>query len=175
MGRPPRKHETEEQLYAAALRALMRRGYSVHDMRQYLEARAQPVSLVRPVLARLKQQGLLDDARYARQFARYRAEARHQGRYRIARELRARGIADRYIEAALEEVFAEADEAAAVRARLARRLRLMRGPLDKKRRASLYRSLLRAGFSAEVIRNELRALGNATVSNKATPEATQPS
>ncbi len=161
MARQPRKHQTEEQLYAAALRALMRRSYSVYEMRQYLEARAEANSLVRPVLARLKQQGLLDDARYARQFARYRAEARRQGRYRIARELRARGVPDQHIEAALEEVLTETDEGSAVRARIERRLRQMRGPLDEKRRASLYRSLLRAGFSADVIGSELRAIARA--------------
>jgi hypothetical protein len=34
----------------------------------------------------------------------------------------------------------------------------LRGPLDGRRAASLYRSLLRAGFSADTIRRELNAL-----------------
>jgi regulatory protein len=156
MARRPRRSSTEAELYAAALRALARRSYSVHEMRQYLEARTEHKTAVRGVLARLRQQTLLDDARYARQFARYRAEVRRQGRYRIARELRARGVADRYIEAALQEIFTATDEAAALRARLERRLRGIHGPLDRKRLAALYRSLLRAGFSAELIRDELR-------------------
>ncbi len=162
MTRRPRKYNTEAELYAAALRALVRRSYSVHEMRQYLEARAEHKAAVRAVLVRLRQQTLLDDARYAHQFARYRAEARRQGRYRIARELRARGVADRHIEAALQEIFTATDEAAALRARLERRLRGIRGPLDRKRLATLYRSLLRAGFSAERIRDELRRVAHET-------------
>ncbi|MCL6565380.1 MAG: RecX family transcriptional regulator [Acidobacteriia bacterium] len=151
-----RRYNTEPELFAAALRALARRSYSVHEMRQYLEARTEHKAAVRVVLARLRQQALLDDARYARQFARYRAEARRQGRYRIAQELRARGVAERHIEAALKEIFTEAEEATLLRARIERRLRGIRSPLDRKRLAALYRSLLRAGFPAELIRNELR-------------------
>src|SRR5712692_4051236 len=76
--RPPRKLATEEQFYAAALRALMRRAHSVYEMRQALERRlptgpgGEEKVAVRRVLQRLKNEKLLDDARYSRQFARYR-------------------------------------------------------------------------------------------------------
>ena len=168
--RPPRKLATDEQLYTAALRALMRRAHSVYEMRQVLERRAQEKAAVRRVLQRLKEEKLLDDARYARQFARYRTESRRQGRYRIARDLRTRGVPDRHIEAALEDAFAETDEAALVRKRLARRLKSLRGELDERKLASLYRSLLRGGFSTDVIRAELRALTRQDVSEIA-PES----
>ena len=46
---------------------------------------------------------MIDDARYAKQFTRQHAEIRKQGKFRIARELRARGIPDRHIDTALEE------------------------------------------------------------------------
>ena len=157
MFRKARKLASEEELYAAGLRALMRRAHSVYEMRQALERRAEEKSLARRVLERLKREGLLDDGRYARQFARQHAESRRQGRFRIARDLRARGVPDRHIEAALEEIFAETDEAALVRKRIERRLRSLRGPLDERRVASLYRSLMRAGFSSDLIRTELRA------------------
>ncbi len=159
--RSPRKLATEEELYAAALRALMRRAHSVHEMRKLLERRAEEVAIVRSVLERLKQHKYLDDARYAREFARAHAQSRRQGRYRIARELRARGVPDRHIETALDEVFAETDEATLIRARLKRRLARLGGAareLDKHKFASLYRSLLRAGFSSDAIRTELHAL-----------------
>ncbi len=161
--RSPRKLVTEEQFYAAALRALMRRAHSVYEMRLALERRlpagagAEEKAAVRRVLQRLKNAKLLDDDRYAHQFARYRAESRRQGRFRIARELRARGVPDRHIEAALDDTFSETDEATLIRQRLQRRLKQLRGPLDPQRLASLYRSLLRAGFSSDVVRAELRA------------------
>jgi regulatory protein len=153
----PRKLSTEAQLYTSAVRALMRRAHSVHEMKEYLARRAENVEAVAPVIQKLKEQQYLDDARYARDYARVHAQGRRQGKFRIARELRARGVPDRHIEAALEAAFADTDEAALVRARLKRKLQSIRGPLDERKRASLYRSLLRAGFSSDVIRAELRA------------------
>ena len=153
----PRKVSTEQELYAAALRALMRRAHSVHEMRGYLGRRAEDEKMVSRVVARLREQGYLDDGRFALDYARQHAVSRRQGRFRIARELRARGVPDRHIEEALDTVFAETDEAALVRARLRRRLAHLRAPLDQRRLASLYRSLLAAGFSADVIRAEIRA------------------
>ncbi len=161
--RAPRKLSTDEQLYTAALRALMRRAHSAYEMRQLLERRAEEKTAAQRILRRLKEENLLDDARYARQFARYHVESRRQGRFRVARELRARGVPDRHIEAALEEAFRETDEVVLVRKLLERRLRLLRGPLDQRKLASLYRMLLRAGFSADVVNSELRRLAKAGV------------
>ncbi len=159
----PRKLFSESDLYAAAINALARRAYSVHDMRLYLERRAEDKNDVRPILERLKQSSYIDDARYAKQFVRVRAELRKQGAFRIARDLRAHGVPDRHIEAALAERAAESDEGALVRAHLTRKIKSMRGPLDERRKASLYRSVLRAGFSPDVIRRELRSVANITM------------
>jgi regulatory protein len=150
----PRKVSTEQELYNTALRALMRRAYSIHEMKDYLERRAEDKEFIPPVVARLRELKYLDDARYALDYS----KLRRQGRFRIARELRARGVPDRYIEAALQTVFAETDEATLVRTRVKRRLAHLRGALDQRKIASLYRSLLSAGFSSDVIRAELRGI-----------------
>ena len=154
----PRKLETEPELYETAVKALMRRAHSVHEMKKSLERRTDDKSMVQAVLDRLKRQGMIDDARYAKQFTRQRAEIRKQGKFRIARELRARGIPDRHIEVALEESAKETDERAIVRQRIERKLKLFRGEIDQRKIASLFRSLLRAGFPADIIRAELRAV-----------------
>jgi regulatory protein len=166
----PRKLSSETDLYTAAISGLSRRSYSVYEMRTYLERRADDKETVQRVLARLKEHKYLDDERYARQFARQRAEIRKQGVFRIARDLRARGVPDRHIEAALAERSAESDEGAIVRARLTRRLKTLRGPLDDRRTASVYQSLLRAGFAADTIRRELRAMAKVSVDES--PETT---
>ncbi len=153
----PRQLETEAELYGAALRVLQRRAHSVQEMEKKLERRSENKLLVQLVMARLKENGLIDDARYAKQFARQRTENRKQGKFRVARDLRARGIPDRHIESALEEAALGTDEAAVVRQRIERKLRAFRGELDEKKLASMYRSLLRAGFSTDVVRRELRA------------------
>jgi regulatory protein len=127
-------------------------------MKQKLERRSNNKLLVQVVMARLKENGQIDDARYAKQFARQRTEGRKQGKFRVARDLRARGVPDRHIEAALDEAAKETDEGAMVRQRIERKLRSYRGEIDEKKMASIYSSLLRAGFSADIVRRELRSL-----------------
>jgi regulatory protein len=167
MRQSPHKFEKEEQLFAAALRALMRRAHSIHEMRDYLKRRADDAELVSQVIAKLRERAYLDDARYALDYARAHAQSRRQGRFRIAHELRSRGVPDHYIEAATDAVFAETNEASLVRVRLKRRLANVRGPLDQRKIASLYRSLLRAGFPSGVVRAEIRAATRLTVPDSA--------
>lgn len=150
--------ETESALYQAAIKILVRRAHSVHEMKKALERRCDDKSLVNKVVERLKCAGLIDDARYAKQFARQRTETRKQGKFRIARDLRGRGVPGRHIEAALEEAAKNTDESATVRQRIERKLRSFRGEINERKVASMYRSLLRSGFSADVVRRELRAV-----------------
>jgi regulatory protein len=143
----------------------MRRAHSIHEMKQHLERRAENKDLVPAIIARLRELNYLDDAKYALNYAAQHVKIRRQGRFRIARELRARGVPDRYIDDAIRQVFAETDEPALVRARLKRRMALLNrksgaqgAPLDQKKIASLYRNLLSAGFSADTIRAELKRI-----------------
>jgi regulatory protein len=161
--RKPRQLDTEAELYDVAIRALMRRAHSVHEMQKKLERRASSKLLAQVVMARLRESGQLDDARYAKQFTRQRTEGRKQGQFRVARDLRARGVPDQHIEAAIKESASETDASALVRLRIQRKLRSNRGPktgekIDDKKIASLYASLLRAGFPSEIIRRELKSL-----------------
>jgi regulatory protein len=164
----PRKIAEDSELYAAALRALMRRPYSTHQMKQYLERRAADKTGVTVVIMKLEQMNYLDDAKYARDYARLHANSRRQGRFRIARELRARGLADRHIAAGLDAVFAETDESALVRTRIQRKLAHLKSrsgtQIDQKKIASLYRSLMAAGFSSDIIRAEIRLATTADTS-----------
>jgi regulatory protein len=164
-----RQVETETELYEAAVRALMRRAYSVYEMKQLLGRRTEDDNLLRNVMDRLKRAKMIDDERFAKQFVRQRTEIRRQGKFRIARDLRARGVLDRHIEAALAETAKETDEGAVVRQRLERKLRSFRGEIDERKMASMYRSLLRAGFSADVIRRELKAITREEVPDTESP------
>jgi regulatory protein len=166
----PRQVETEAQLYDAAIKTLMRRAHSVHEMKKSLARRCEDEKLVKTVLDRLKSQGLIDDARYAKQFTRQRTQTRKQGEYRIARDLRARGVPDRHIEGAMKEIAEDSDAGAIVRQRIERKLRLFRGEIDEKKMASLYRSLLRAGFPSDLIRRELHRVTHEEVPEVELPD-----
>jgi len=154
----PRQLETESELYEAAQRALMRRPHSISEMKKLLARRTDNELLAQVVMARLKENGMVDDDRYAKQFIRQRTEIRRQGKYRIARDLRARGVPDRHIESVLAESRDDAAERAAIRLRIQRKLKLTRGEITDNKIASLYRSLLRAGFPSDAIRCELKAI-----------------
>ncbi len=154
----PRKLDTESDLYDVALRALMRRPHSVQEMKRLLELRASSKLLAQVVVARLRENGQLDDTRYAQQFTRQRTEIRRQGKFRIARDLRARGVSDTNIQAAAESATDDAAERAAIRHRIDRKLKLTRGEISDRKIASLYRSLLAAGFPSDAIRRELKSL-----------------
>ena len=154
----PRQLETEAQVYDAAIKILMRRAHSVHEMKKALARRCEDDKIVRGVVERLKRENLLDDARYAKQFTRRRTESRKQGEFRIARDLRARGIPDRHIETAIKDAAAATDPGAIIRQRIERKLRLYRGEIDERKMASLYRSLIGAGFPSDLIRKELHRI-----------------
>ena len=154
----PRQLETEVAVYDAAIKILMRRAHSVHEMKKALARRCEDDKIVRGVVERLKRENLLDDARYAKQFTRLRTESRKQGEFRIARELRARGVPDKHIETALQDLAEASDPALLVRQRIERKLRLYRGEIDEKKMASMYRSLMGAGFPSDVVRKELYRL-----------------
>jgi regulatory protein len=154
----PRKLDTEDELYDVALRALMRRAHSVHEMQKKLARRTDNELLVRVVMARLKENGQLDDERYAQQFTRNRTQSRKQGKFRIARELRSRGVPDRHINSALEGSATQTEQGEMVRQRIERKLKSYRGEIDDKKISSIYGSLLRAGFPSDLIRTELKKL-----------------
>src|SRR5271170_5356621 len=116
----------------------MRRAHSVHEMKGALSRRCEDEKLVSIVVEQLKAANLLDDARYAKQFTQLRTESRKQGQFRIARDLRARGLPDKHIEKALKDSAKDHDPAVMVRHRIERKLRLFRGEISDKKIASLY-------------------------------------
>jgi len=154
----PRRLDTESELYDVALRALMRRPHSIHEMQKLLRRCASSDLLAQVVLASLEETGSLNDDRYDKQFTRQRTEIRRQGKFRIARDLRARGVPAAQIQSAIEDASDDSAERAAIRHRIDRKLKLTRGEISDKKIASLYRSLLAAGFPSDAIRRELKSL-----------------
>ena len=154
----PRQFESEAELYDASIKILMRRAHSVHEMKKALARRCEDEKIVKSVVERLKRENLIDDARYAKQFTRHRTATRKQGEFRIARELRARGVPDKHIETALKDSAETSDPALLVRSRIERKLRSFRGELDDRKMASIYRSLIGAGFPSELVRRELKRM-----------------
>ena len=109
----PRKLSTETDLYTAAINGLARRAYSVYEMRTYLERRAEDKEVVKGDPRPLETDRIISTTRDTRaNSSACTPNCASREPFRIARDLRARGVPDRHIEAALAERSAESNESA---------------------------------------------------------------
>ena len=147
-----------EQLYETAIRALARRARSSAEVRALLAQRKAGKADIEAVIHRLKENGYLDDARFARAFVASRIENNLQGKVRVRRELAARRVRPELADEAVRGGYEGVDEVQLLRQYLKRKLRVSK-PLDKPSAVqSLFRRLLRAGFRSDTIVGELKRL-----------------
>lgn len=150
----PRKLFTEEELYEYAVGALARRMRSVAELKRMMRLRVEGETeigqtLVELVIRRLKDQGYLNDAKYAAAFSSFRRDNEKFGRRRVITDLKTKGVHGEVIEKAVDAVFEEVNEEKQAREYL-RRKRLTK-PSNQKEAARIFRNLMRAGFGAKTI------------------------
>lgn len=143
-------------LQETALRILSVRDHSAEQLRRKLVRRGYEGPLVDVEIARLRERGYLDDARWAEQAARSRLRARY-GRRRIQWELAAAGVEGEIGEAALARAGSEEDEEARMQEACARRaesLSRRHGTawmLSDEARTKLAKHLLQRGYEPSAI------------------------
>jgi regulatory protein len=150
----PRKLYTESELYEYAVGALGRRMRSVAELKRLLRPRVEAETeigqtLVELVIRRLKDQGYLNDAKYAAAYSSFRRDNEKFGRRRVVSDLKAKGVHGEVIGKAVEAVYEDVNEEKQAREYL-RRKRLQK-PKDRKQAARIFRHLMRAGFGAKTI------------------------
>ncbi|MBI2882471.1 MAG: RecX family transcriptional regulator [Candidatus Methylomirabilis oxyfera] len=109
---------------------------------------------LRVALDRLKEEGYLNDRRFATAWARGRLRTKPMGPYRLSRELELKGIESQLVREVMEDVYEEDEEPVARRA-MTGKLSALGGRTAPSRTASVARFLHRRGFSAEIIRRLL--------------------
>jgi regulatory protein len=159
MGFARRKLDTENELYEYAVGALARRMRSIAELKRLLRQRVDAETeigktLVELVIRKLKDQGYLDDAKYAATYSAFRRDNEKFGRRRVITDLKIKGVHGEVIDKAVDSVFEEVDEEKHAREYL-RRKRLKK-PKDQKAAARVFRQLMRAGFGTKTIFNILR-------------------
>lgn len=145
---PPRRLDAG-RLWDYALKSLAGRAHSTGELREKLRRRAERAEDVDAVLARLKEDGYLDDRRFAENFAAARLSNEKFGRTRVLRDLRQRRVAPALAERTVHQVYDDVNEAALIEDWVRRKYRLApREALfqEDKDMAAAYRRLLRAGF-----------------------------
>jgi regulatory protein len=151
---PPRKTGSKGELYEYAVGALARRMRSVAELKRLLRRRVEAdteygQTLVEIVIRRLKDQGYLDDAKYAAAYSSFRRDNEKFGRRRVITDLKTKGVHGEVIEKAVALVYDEVNEEKQAREFL-RRKRLKK-PTDQKQAARIFRQLMRAGFGSKMI------------------------
>src|SRR5204863_10213803 len=102
-----RKFETEGELYEYAVGALGRRMRSVAELKRLLRQKVEAETeigktLVELVIRKLKDQGYLNDAKYAATYSAFRRDNEELGRCRVATDLKIKGIHSEVSEEAVE-------------------------------------------------------------------------
>ena len=143
--------------FTVALTLLSARELSETQLRARLTRRKLDPDDIDTAIARLKQDGTLDDRRVARALARMESSIKHRGRTRVIQKVRQAGIDADVADEAVSEVFEDVDEHALLERALERRLR-GKAPrdLDDRNRARIVRGLMAQGFRLEAILKKLQ-------------------
>lgn len=151
--RQPADDKALSQAMAAALRLLSYRARSRQEVQQRLASRF-PADVVQQTLERLAEQGLIDDAAFARLWRQSRQGARPRSAFLLVRELVAKGVDREVAEAAMEGLD---DQEAAYQAGR-HHLRLLHGQDQVIFRRRLGAYLARRGFAFGVVRHVVEHL-----------------
>lgn len=139
--------------YDAALNLLTGRPYTARNLKRKLVQKGFATTEVDATIERLLANGLLDDSRYAAQFARGRLLGPGSSRRRIRQQLFQRGIPGDVADTAIESVIADetVDLAAVIEKDARKKLASLSGlePLIIRRR--LYSHLARRGYDDDEI------------------------
>jgi regulatory protein len=147
--------ESVERALQLAYKHLGPRDRTVAELRGHLEAKGIAESDVAAAVGELREQGYLDDARYAQRFAEDRRLLDGWGRDRIERKLREAGVPPELIAAALADQDLGTELEAAVD--LLRRRR--QAPLtDDRERERALAFLVRKGYDLDLAYDAVRAI-----------------
>ena len=142
-----------EHARGVAWRALNRRDHTDAELRGVLAAKRVNPEDIQQVMTELSDGGFVDDASFARRFAQDRRRLDAWGADRIARRLRALGVAPDHVAAAL----LEQDEETELEAALALlRRRVPDAPTTTRERDRALGILVRKGYDLELARAALR-------------------
>jgi regulatory protein len=148
-----------ERVFQRAAKLLAAKQRSVEELREKLSTtRGATSALVDEAIARLREYGYLDDAKFAQSYASLRLRERPLGRRRLERDLWIKKVDKRTAETALDEVFESTPEADLIDRAIAKRVRLRGKPKTRADAKKLFDHLLRQGFEFELVSEKVRAL-----------------
>ena len=109
---PKKKVYSEEELYEYAVGALARRMRTVAELKRLLRQKVEidtefGQTLVELIIRKLKDQGYLNDAKYAAAYSSFRRDNEKFGRMRVVTDLKVKGVHGDVIDQAVSAAFDE--------------------------------------------------------------------
>lgn len=149
-----------QSTYDRALHLLGFRARSVSELRRKLLGNGEDATQVEEVIARLRDQKLLDDTDFARQFARTKLLAAGSSRRRIVLELTRKGVARDIADEAVDGLQESEgiDPSVVIHRVAAKKWKSLTKLDDFTRKRRLYAFLARRGFDPDEIRSAIAAL-----------------
>jgi regulatory protein len=146
-----RSLDVEQKAYDRAVRFLTYRPRSEAEVRSRLEGSGTEQPVIDAVIGRLREQGYLNDAEFARFWVEGRQRFSPRSAYALRQELRRKGLDDSTIASVVTDLDAAASAYEAARPRAVRLSSLAESdPMLFRRKISDF--LLRRGFDYEVVR-----------------------
>jgi regulatory protein len=138
-----------------ALKYLVSRPRTEKQIRDYLVSKRYEEREVEETVERLKAANYVNDDDFARGFARARAEYKYHGRYRIIRDLAARGITGDAAKQTVEEMLTPEVVAEQMEKAVAKWIRTRGKPSGLKDLTHLHNFLFRLGYEPAMINKKL--------------------
>ena len=150
------------QTYDRALNLLAHRARSSSELSRTLQRKGEEKAHVEWAIARLTEQGLIDDAAFARAFARTKVVDGKHSRRRVQQDLARKGVSRALTDEAIDTVIEEegVDQLAIVEEAARKKLRSLAGLDAAVQRRRLYGFLARRGYELDDIRRALDAIGS---------------
>jgi len=148
--------------YDRALNMLALRARSSSELARSLVRKGEEKPHVDWAIARLLEQGLLDDAAFARALTRSRVVGGKRSRRRVEQELARKGVSRTVAGEAIDDVFEDeaVDQRAIVEEAARKKLRSLAGLEPAVQRRRLYAFLARRGYDLDDIRAAIAAAGS---------------
>jgi regulatory protein len=155
--------------YDRALNMLALRARSSSELARSLVRKGEEKAHVDWAIARLLEQGLLDDAAFARALTRSRVVGGKRSRRRVEQELARKGVSRSVAGEAIDDVFEDeaVDQRAIVEEAARKKLRSLAGLEPAVQRRRLYAFLARRGYDLDDIRAAIAAAGSTESSDDA--------
>ena len=141
-----------------ALKFLAYRDRSEKEIIDKLKDIGYKNSIVEWVISELKRMKLIDDTRFAISFAKTKMVTKPMGEYLLRRELINKGICDKYIALAIDQVYKEQDQRSLATELAKKQMKRYVNLDDRKTKKRICDLLLRRGFNWEVINDVVERL-----------------